>query len=208
MLALPWGLHAQQRAAQTTSAPVCVITALATPGPTRPGRIVPRPHARVRPCRGAPPPARRSLRLRRHGAGRTLLREHRRRPVSMSSRLARRCAPDSAHHRWVPSFGGRSPRRADRPVCQPARPGGIVAGVSNFGEELAATRVQLLRRVAQADRLGRLTTPPTRCSGGGTRNPAEIRAQGLTAMRLGLSSPRRAMQRTLRDPTGAASRRS
>jgi putative ABC transport system substrate-binding protein len=86
-----------------------------------------------------------------------------------------------------------------------ARPGGMVTGVSNFGEELAAKRVQLLREVlpklATVGVLHNTTDPVFRQWGEETE--AEIRAQGLTAMRLGLSSPSpEAMQRTLRDARG------
>ena len=72
-----------------------------------------------------------------------------------------------------------------------ARPGGMVTGVSNFGEELAAKRVQLLREVlpklATVGVLHNTTDPVFRQWGEETE--AEIRAQGLTAVRLGLSSP-------------------
>jgi putative tryptophan/tyrosine transport system substrate-binding protein len=86
-----------------------------------------------------------------------------------------------------------------------ARPGGMVTGVSNFGEELAAKRVQLLRevlpRLATVGVLHNTTDPVFRQWGEETE--AEIRAQGLSAVRLGLSSPApEAMQRTLRDARG------
>ena len=83
-----------------------------------------------------------------------------------------------------------------------ARPGGMVTGVSNFGEELAAKRVQLLKevmpRLATVGVLHNTTDPVFRQWGDETE--AEIRAQGLSAVRLGLTSTSaEAMQRTLRD---------
>ncbi len=83
-----------------------------------------------------------------------------------------------------------------------ARPGGRVTGVSNFGEELAAKRVQLLReampRLATVGVLHNTTDPVFLRWGEETET--EIRAQGLTAVRLGLSSPSSAaMTQTLRD---------
>ena len=83
-----------------------------------------------------------------------------------------------------------------------ARPGGMVTGVSNFGEELAAKRVQLLKelapRLATVGVLHNIADPVFRQWGDETE--AEIRAQGLAAVRLGLSSASlEAMQRTLRD---------
>jgi len=83
-----------------------------------------------------------------------------------------------------------------------ARPGGMVTGVSNFGEELAAKRVQLLKdmkpRLKSVGVLHNTTDPVFRRWGEETEK--EIRAQGLTAMRVGLSSTSvDAMQETLRD---------
>lgn len=83
-----------------------------------------------------------------------------------------------------------------------ARPGGMVTGVSNFGEELAAKRVQLLKEVVpKLASVGVLhnTTDPV-FQRWGEETELEIRAQGLKAMRLGLSSTSiEAMQLTLRD---------
>jgi putative ABC transport system substrate-binding protein len=83
-----------------------------------------------------------------------------------------------------------------------ARPGGRVTGVSNFGEELAAKRVQLLReampRLATVGVLHNTADPVFLRWGEETES--EIRTQGLTAVRLGLSSPSSAaMTKTLRD---------
>lgn len=83
-----------------------------------------------------------------------------------------------------------------------ARPGGMVTGVSNFGEELAAKRVQLLKEVmpglASVGVLHNTTDPVFQRWGEETE--FEIRAQGLKAMRLGLSSTSiEAMRQTLRD---------
>ncbi len=82
-----------------------------------------------------------------------------------------------------------------------ARPGGMVTGVSNFGEELAAKRVQLLKEVMpKLATVGVLhnTTDPV-FQRWGEETEGEIRAQGLTAVRLGLTSTSiEAMQRTLR----------
>jgi putative ABC transport system substrate-binding protein len=83
-----------------------------------------------------------------------------------------------------------------------ARPGGMVTGVSNFGEELAAKRVQLLKEVmpglASVGVLHNTTDPVFQRWGEETE--LEIRAQGLKAMRLGLSSTSiEAMRQTLRD---------
>jgi putative ABC transport system substrate-binding protein len=82
-----------------------------------------------------------------------------------------------------------------------ARPGGVVTGVSNFGEELAAKRVQLLK-----DMMPRLTTvgvvhnttdPVFRDWGEETEG--EVRTQGLRAVRVGLRSPSvNDMERALR----------
>ncbi len=71
-----------------------------------------------------------------------------------------------------------------------AKPGGMVTGVSNFGEELAAKRVQLLKEaVSGLSTVGVLhnTTDPLFLRWG-EETEVEIRAQGLVAMRLGLTS--------------------
>jgi putative ABC transport system substrate-binding protein len=71
-----------------------------------------------------------------------------------------------------------------------ARPGGMVTGVSNFGEELAAKRVQLLKemmpRLKSVGVLHNTTDPVFRRWGEETES--EIRVQGLAAMRVGLST--------------------
>jgi putative ABC transport system substrate-binding protein len=82
-----------------------------------------------------------------------------------------------------------------------ARPGGSVTGVSNFGEELASKRVQLLKgvmpRLKSVGVLHNTTDPVFRRWG--EESEAGIRAQGLSAQRLGLTSTAvEAMQRTLR----------
>jgi putative ABC transport system substrate-binding protein len=82
-----------------------------------------------------------------------------------------------------------------------ARPGGMVTGVSNFGEELAAKRVQLLKevmpRLATVGVLHNTADPVFQRWGEETEG--EIRAQGLAAVRLGLTSTSLlAMQQTLR----------
>lgn len=87
-----------------------------------------------------------------------------------------------------------------------AKPGGMVTGVSNFGEELAAKRVQLLKevmpRLARVGVLHNTTDPMFRRWGEETEG--EIRAQGLDAIRLGLTSTAPdALQKLLR---GARSR--
>jgi putative tryptophan/tyrosine transport system substrate-binding protein len=83
-----------------------------------------------------------------------------------------------------------------------AKPGGIVTGVSNFGEQLAAKRVQLLKelmpKLAYAGVLHNSADPVFRRWGEETET--EIRAQGLKATRLGLtSSSVDALQRVLRE---------
>jgi putative tryptophan/tyrosine transport system substrate-binding protein len=83
-----------------------------------------------------------------------------------------------------------------------ARPGGMVTGVSNFGEELAGKRVQLLKEVvpklASVGVLHNTTDPVYKRWGEETES--EIRVQGLAAVRLGLTSTSiEAMQQTLRD---------
>lgn len=82
-----------------------------------------------------------------------------------------------------------------------ARPGGMVTGVSNFGEELAAKRVQLLKdmmpRLSTVGVVHNMTDPVYR--NWGEETEGEIRTQGLRAVRVGLSSPSvDAMQRSLR----------
>jgi putative ABC transport system substrate-binding protein len=71
-----------------------------------------------------------------------------------------------------------------------ARPGGSVTGLSNYGEQLAAKRVELLKEV-----MPRLTTVAVfhnatdpLFSKWGAETEAEIRRQGLTAVRTGLTS--------------------
>lgn len=81
-----------------------------------------------------------------------------------------------------------------------AKPGGMVTGVSNFGEELAAKRVQLLKEaVPGLTTVGVLhnTTDPLFLRWG-EETEVEIRAQGLAATRLGLTSTSLdALQQTL-----------
>ena len=83
-----------------------------------------------------------------------------------------------------------------------ARPGGTVTGVSNFGEELAAKRVQLLKEaMPRLDRVGVLhnTTDPV-FRRWGEETEQEVRAQGLSAVRLGLTTTSvPAMRSLLRD---------
>lgn len=71
-----------------------------------------------------------------------------------------------------------------------ARPGGMVTGFSNFGEELAARRVQLLKEVMpQLKSVGVLhnaADPVYRHWGEETA--AEVKAQGLAALQLPLTS--------------------
>jgi len=83
-----------------------------------------------------------------------------------------------------------------------ARPGGMVTGVSSFGEELAAKRVQFLKelmpRLKSVGVLHNTTDPVFRRWGEETEG--EIRAQGLAAMRVGLTSTSvDALQQKLRD---------
>ena len=83
-----------------------------------------------------------------------------------------------------------------------AAPGGRVTGLSNFGEELAAKRVQLLKeampRLAKVGVLHNAVDPVFRRWGDETEG--EIRAQGLAALRIGLSSNAEpALQQALRD---------
>ncbi len=72
-----------------------------------------------------------------------------------------------------------------------ARPGGMVTGVSNFGEELAAKRVQLLKdimpRLTTVGVVHNITDPVFRDWGEETEK--EIRTQGLRAVRVGLRTP-------------------
>ena len=71
-----------------------------------------------------------------------------------------------------------------------ARPGGMVTGVSNFGEQLAAKRVQLLgEAMPDLKRVGVLhnTTDPV-FRRWGEETEQEIRAQGFAAERIGLGS--------------------
>ncbi|MBP8296953.1 MAG: ABC transporter substrate-binding protein, partial [Burkholderiales bacterium] len=82
-----------------------------------------------------------------------------------------------------------------------AKPGGMVTGVSSFGEELSAKRVQLLKEIMPKLRtVGVLhnTSDPLFLRWG-EETQDEIRAQGLAATRLGLTSTALdALQRTLR----------
>lgn len=82
-----------------------------------------------------------------------------------------------------------------------ARPGGMVTGVSNFGEQLAAKRVQLLAEAMPKLRtvgvLHNAVDPVFRRWGEETEG--EIRAQGLTAVRLEVhSTAQDALSQTLR----------
>jgi len=72
-----------------------------------------------------------------------------------------------------------------------AKPGGMVTGVSNFGEELAAKRVQLLKEMMPAlNSVGVLHNATDRVyQRWGEETEAELRGQGLATMRLGLTSP-------------------
>lgn len=82
-----------------------------------------------------------------------------------------------------------------------AKPGGMVTGVSNFGEELAAKRVQLLKEVLpRLKAVGVLhnTIDPLFLRWG-EETQDEIRAQGLVATSLGLTTTYTdALQQTLR----------
>jgi putative ABC transport system substrate-binding protein len=87
-----------------------------------------------------------------------------------------------------------------------AKPGGRVTGVSNYGEELAAKRVQLLKeampRLASVGVLHNATDLVYRRWGEETER--ELRAQGLTATRLGLTSTSLdALMQTMRNARGA-----
>lgn len=82
-----------------------------------------------------------------------------------------------------------------------ARPGGMVTGMSNFGEQLAAKRVQLLKEAMPGLKsvgvLHNTTDPVFRAWGEETE--AEIRKQGMAATRLGLSTTSvEAMRQSLR----------
>ena len=72
-----------------------------------------------------------------------------------------------------------------------AKPGGRVTGVSNYGEELASKRIQLLREVMpQLASVGVLhNATDTVFRRWGEETAGELRAQGLAATRLGLTSP-------------------
>ena len=71
-----------------------------------------------------------------------------------------------------------------------ARPGGSVTGLSNYGEQLAAKRVELLRetmpRLTKVGILHNATDPIF--SQWGDETASEARAQGLDAVRIGLTS--------------------
>ena len=72
-----------------------------------------------------------------------------------------------------------------------AQPGGMVTGVSNFGEELAAKRVQLLKEMMpQLKSVGVLhNATDVVFQRWGEETEAELRGQGLATLRLGLTSP-------------------
>jgi len=87
-----------------------------------------------------------------------------------------------------------------------AKPGGRVTGVSNYGEELASKRVQLLKelmpQLASVGVLHNATDQVYRRWGEETEG--ELRAQGLAARRLGLTSTSLdALMQTMRDARGA-----
>ncbi len=210
LLALPWSLHGQERAARPASVPVVCYLALATQQSDAASVAAFRDGMReLGHVEG------RSYVLVEHYAqgdmvrAEALLREQMaRQPVSVF------LTPGAAAVRLilrntqtVPIVSaGLHPRGGQTDLfASLARPGGMVTGVSNFGEELAAKRVQLLRelmpRLATVGVLHNTTDPVFRQWGEETE--AEIRAQGLRAVRLGLSSPSaEAMQRTLRDAHG------
>ncbi|MBL0408586.1 ABC transporter substrate-binding protein, partial [Microvirga aerilata] len=72
-----------------------------------------------------------------------------------------------------------------------ARPGGTVTGLSYFGEDLAAKRIEVLReflpKLSVLGILHNVTDPVFR--DWGIQTEASARAQGLRSVRLGLSSP-------------------
>ncbi|MEO6743004.1 MAG: ABC transporter substrate-binding protein [Caldimonas sp.] len=72
-----------------------------------------------------------------------------------------------------------------------AQPGGMVTGVSSFGEELAAKRVQLLKEMMpQLASVGVLHNATDLVfQRWGEETEAELRSQGLATMRIGLTSP-------------------
>lgn len=83
-----------------------------------------------------------------------------------------------------------------------AKPGGMVTGFSNFGEELAARRVQLLKEAIPKLKLAGVlhnTADPV-FRNWGEETEREAHAQGLAAVRLGLSSASpAALTKTLQD---------
>ncbi len=82
-----------------------------------------------------------------------------------------------------------------------AKPGGMVTGVSNFGEELSAKRVQLLKEVLPKLKVvGVLhNTSDPLFQRWGEETQDEIRVQGLVATSIGLTTTSTdALQRTLR----------
>jgi putative ABC transport system substrate-binding protein len=71
-----------------------------------------------------------------------------------------------------------------------ARPGGMVTGLSNYGEQLAAKRVQLLKEAIpglNAVAVIHNATEP-QFNRWGVESAAEVRAQGLAAMQIGITS--------------------
>jgi len=72
-----------------------------------------------------------------------------------------------------------------------AQPGGMVTGVSSFGEELAAKRAQLLKEmVPQLASVGIVHNATDQVyQRWGEETEAELRAQGLATTRIGLTSP-------------------
>jgi len=91
-----------------------------------------------------------------------------------------------------------------------AKPGGTVTGFSNFGEELSAKRIEILRELLPKSSvlgiLHNVTDPVFRAWG--VQTEASARAQGLRTVRLGLrlTSPGEVttLLRSLRDEGGDA----
>jgi putative ABC transport system substrate-binding protein len=207
LLTLPLGLRAQERAAPPAGVPVVCYLALATRESDAPSVAA----------------FREGMRELGHAEGRTyLLVEHyaqgdmARAEAQLREQMARQpvsvfLTPGAAAVRLVLRdtqavpivSAGLHPRGGQTDLfASLARPGGRVTGVSNFGEELSAKRVQLLReampRLATVGVLHNTTDPVFQRWGEETET--EIRAQGLTAVRLGLTSPSSAaMTQTLRD---------
>jgi putative ABC transport system substrate-binding protein len=123
-------------------------------------------------------------------------------PGAASARAARRMLPQTP----IVSVG-LHPRGGQTDLfASLAAPGGTVTGVSSYGEELAAKRIQLLKEVVpRLERVGVLhnETDDT-YRRWGEETMAEIRQQGLVPVRLGLRSPApEALQKTLRDARAA-----